>query len=208
VFVDEFSSYTSAEVPGWTAGWLASLESGNVDEANRACWTVTSQAKQTYDECKGGVVDGVLTYNARYGQPNFWVNHGYAAMTGNRVTTTTSDQAVTAFATKNDATSQMSVLLGRHQTCTAGVVLNPPCNQPTSATPPPASVKMTLNYPYAAQTATVNVSRVPNAGVTSGGISPVSETPMSLPVTNGVVTFTVPKVADGEAYMVQVQKAT
>jgi hypothetical protein len=219
LFVNEYDPQFAHLLPGWSAGWIAALESAKVEQANRACWVekagITQQG-QTYDECRNGSVDGLFTstldtslrINGLADQPlqpqaNYWVYRFYAAMTGDVLTSSTSDNTLTALATKNDASQTLDILLGRHKSCTRAV--NVDCttqNAPETGaipTPPPAPVTIAVTYPYTATSVTASIADIPNRR--GPVLQPIPEQQV-LPVTNGTVTITLPAVADGDAYSI------
>ncbi|MBV9096789.1 MAG: hypothetical protein JO079_01915, partial [Frankiaceae bacterium] len=212
IFVNEYDPAYANLLPGWSAGWIAALEQAKVDQANRACWQEVS-GTTSYSECAKGSLDGLFTptldgQQSEQPQANYWVYRFYAGMQGNVLNTSTSDNTVTALAT-NDATAQtISLLVGRHKSCT--VAVNPDCttvNAPEVGaipTPAPAPVSIAVNYPYAVSTVTATISDIPNV---RGAMAQPVATTMSLPVVNGVVTVPLSAVADGDAYTVTLTHA-
>lgn len=227
-FVNEYGPDATNLIPGWSAGWIAAIEKANVDEANRTCWNEEDQEGNSYNECSGppcpgssapassGTLDGLFTSPCLGGgaalapDGNYWVYRYYADMTGERVNTDTSDQTVTALATKTDATQQMQILVGRHETCTPQQ--NPDDCSPESKldlamlpTPAPANVVMTVDYPYSATVVNVSIEHIPNS---SGPVSQPAPSTETLPVTGGVLTIPIAGFADGDAYAVTITPAS
>lgn len=209
IFVNEYDPAYANLLPGWSAGWIAALEAAKVDQANRACWIETS-AGTSYSECSKGSLDGLFTptFDGRQTeqpQANYWVYRFYAGMQGNLLTTTTSDNTVTALATNDATTRTIALLVGRHKSCTAAV--NPDCttaNAPEVGgipTPAPAAVNISVAYPYAATTVTATITDIPNV---RGAMSQPASTTMTLTVSNGTVTVPLAAVADGDAYTVTI----
>lgn len=218
-FVNEYDPQFANLVPGWSAGWISALESAGVDQANRACWiekTGITEAGQSYSECGYGSVDGLFTSTLDTpsstngltdapSQPdaNYWVYRFYAGMTGNLLPTTTSDNTVTALATNDSSTQTMSILLGRHKSCTPSV--NVDCTTtlaPETAaipTPPSTPVSVSVAYPYSATSVTASIADVPNQ---RGPVSQPVAQQQTLPVVNGTVTISLPAVSDGDAYTI------
>ena len=211
MFVNEYGAQFANLLPGWSAGWIAALEGARVDAADRACWNEHAGVLEngtSYSECGAGSVDGLFTsqYDPNPYQPdaNYWVYRYYAQMAGDVIGTTTTDNTLTALATRDDATSTLDVLVGRHESCTPAV--NPAdCTTALAPevasipTPASAPVGITINYPYSATTVSAVVTEIPNQ---RGAVSEPSGQQQIVPVTNGVVSVTLPAVADGEAYTV------
>ena len=224
IFINEYDPAFANLLPGWSAGWIAALEQAKVDQANRACWVENAGVLEigtTYDQCMAGTMDGLFTSiydtpsatNGVTDQPlqpaaNYWVYRFYANMSGAVLPTSTSDNSMTALATKNDATSTMDILVGRHQSCTSQV--NTDCNANNAPevaylpTPLATPATITVSYPYPATSVTASITNIPNM---RGPVAqPPAQTQM-LPVTNGTVTITLPAVSDGDAYTVELTKA-
>src|SRR5882724_1064641 len=170
ISVNEYDPQYANLLPGWSAGWIASLEQAKVDQANRACWQETS-AGTSYSECTDGSLDGLFTptftsQQTEQPQANYWVYRFYAGMQGTVLTSSTSDNTVSMLATNDSTTQTISLLVGRHKSCTAAV--NPDCttaNAPEVGgipTPGPALVNVAVAYPYAASTVTATVTDIPN----------------------------------------------
>jgi len=224
-FVNEYGAQATNLIPGWSAGWIAALEAANVDEANRSCFVETDPEGNSYGECGGGscrgssatlpgTLDGLFTSpclgpEALQPNGNYWVYRYYASMAGERLAVQTSDQTLTAFATKNDAAEEIQVLAGRHETCTPAQ--NPyDCSLASKQdiallpTPVPAEVVLSVRYPYPASTVTVEVGHIPNS---SGPVAQPVPTTLTLPVLAGVVTVPIASFADGDAYTLTIRPA-
>lgn len=213
IFINEYDPQFANLVPGWSAGWIAALENAEVSQANRGCWTEQTNGSQ-YDECGtagvGGTLDGLFTsqYDTQPFSPdaNYWVYRFYAQMTGGVVPVTTSTNSLTGLASRDDSTSTLNVLLGRHRSCTPTV--NPDCNSTNAPslfsfpTPSPTGVNVTIDYPYAATSVVASITDIPNVRGAVSQPVPVNET---LSVSNGQVTVDLPSVADGDAYTIQLR---
>jgi hypothetical protein len=216
VFVNEYGPKFANLVPGWSAGWITALEQANVDQANRSCWTepgITNPLAE-YSECGqggsySGTLDGLFTPpeggpSALQPNANYWVYRFYAGMSGSRLTTTTSSQSVTAFAARDDASSTISILLGRHLSCTKAVhpqdctVANAP-EVARILTPPPAQVVIRISYPYPATSVDATIADIPNV---NGPVAPPPGATQTVPVQNGQVSINLPAVADGDSYTI------
>ena len=250
-FVNEYGAKETNLIPGWSAGWIAALEKGNVDGAHRSCWPEIDQSGNSYGECgteacsgatanltgalaglvsspclgsqvvggscskstpnPSGTLDGLFSspcLGSQALQPNgnYWVYRYYAGMNGERVTSDTSDQTLTAFATKNDAAQEMQVLVGRHETCTPAA--NPFDCSPESKddiamlpVPAPAMASITVRYPYTPTSVRVSIAHIPNSSGPVGQPNPVTQ---MLPVANGMVTIPISAFADGDAYTITI----
>src|SRR2546422_11541746 len=85
----------------------------------------------------------------------------YAGMTGQRISTTGSDPTkASAFATRDDATGTVSVLFGRHESCTPKE--NELCHQAAADEPQAAQVNLQVAYPYSASQVKVSYTKVQN----------------------------------------------
>jgi hypothetical protein len=218
-FVNEYDPQFANLLPGWSAGWIAALEQAGVDQADRACWMEKAgitEAGTLYSECGSGSVDGLFTSTLDTSsttngltdaplQPmaNYWVYRFYAGMTGNVLSTTTSDNTVTALATNDSTTQTISILLGRHMSCTPTVnVDSTTANAPEVAsipTPPASAVSVAVAYPYSATSVTANIGDIPNQ---RGPVSQPMPQQETLPVVDGTVTVPLPTVSDGDAYTI------
>jgi hypothetical protein len=202
ILINEYGVPSSRLLPGWTAGWLGAFEQANVDGANRACAMAIDTAGRSYSECARGVLDGLLIGDEKTPQANYWVHRAYADMTGERLATSSSDDAVTAFATAGpDGT--VRVLLGRHKSCTRSV--NSECTEPSSATPPPKPAKLTVSLPGTPTSVRVSIRRIPNVRGPMRAPIDVQSSPATGDVVDGALTVNLDAVADGEAYVVTVR---
>lgn len=218
-FVNEYDPQFANLIPGWSAGWIAALENAGVDQANRACWVEKAgitEAGQSYSECGDGSVDGLFTSTLDTSsttngltdaplQPdaNYWVYRFYAGMAGDLLSTTTSDNTVTAVATNDASTQTMDLLVGRHKSCTPSVnvdctTANAPETGAISA-PPATTLSINVAYPYAATSVTASIADIPNE---RGPVSQPTAQQETLPVVNGTVTIDLPAVSDGDAYTI------
>jgi hypothetical protein len=218
-FINEYDPQFANLLPGWSAGWISALESAKVDQSNRACWMEhagITEIGQSYSECGAGSLDGLftsiydtssatngLTDAALQPDANYWVYRFYSGMTGTLLSTTTSDNTVTALATKDDSTNTLDILIGRHKSCTPAV--NVDCTTALAPevgaipTPAPVPLSVTVQYPYTATSVNASIADIPNK---RGPVTqPVGQSE-TLPVVNGTVTVSLPAASDGDAYTV------
>jgi hypothetical protein len=233
IHINEFGPVASTMVPGWEAGWLNAMEDANVDLGSRSCWQL-QEGTSVNDGCFGpapghasGRLDGLLT-NGTVQNPKaaYWVHRFYADMTGTRVATTTSDpqfghgppddgthtsaDITSAFATRDDATSTVRTMVGRHYSCTpasnalcAGGIRQWDSYRPVAPTAPGAVL---VKWPYASGSVNVTVKRIPNTDVQG----PLASGPVAVSTTTATAVsgqdlrVDLGSVADGEAYTVTV----
>jgi hypothetical protein len=199
IFINEYSAKETHLIPGWAIGWISSLESAGVAEAGLACWHEPDVQGRRVTECGDGSLDGLLQPGSGLPQSLYWVYRLYAQMPGLRVSTSASDAATTAYATYDERTGQIRVLIGRHAGCTATVRAD--CRQPSGATPPPEPVTLRIRAPGGWGAAVITTLRIPNvtgplpAPVSSGGrIIPASALDVAIGGPSGF--------ADGDGYAV------
>jgi hypothetical protein len=200
IFINEYGSAAQHAVPGWTVAWISALEQANVDQADLACWHSPNVYGQLKSECSEGALDGlIIGASSLLPQAVYSVHRAYAAMTGQRaVTSSTDPNNLSAFATRDDGSGTLKVLIGRHQSCTPAVRVD--CQQPLSATPPAANVTLQLDVPWSAALATLEVDRIAN---TTGVV--LAPQPVSLQVVStgqGPIAVSIPGFVDGDAYLV------
>jgi hypothetical protein len=193
IFVNEYGPKEVHALAGWTIGYLRALEDGGVNQANRACW---SRAECTTQ------LGGLVTAN---GQPTalWWAHRAYARLAGAprmRVASTTSWQ-LDGLATRDDPSRSVRVLLGRHWSC------NKAANAWCSYSPviKPASVSVTIDWPYGTAPVSLTAWRLP-AGTGALGAMPVARSVVVRPKA-GRVTITVPSVADGDGLSIVAHRA-
>lgn len=209
VFVDEYGPGYAILTPGWMVGSIASLESSRVDAAEMTC-----RSPQDCDT----MMDGLFT-TAGTPQMPYWVLYDYASLTGQRLATTSSGTNFSALATRNDASSQIQVMVGRHDACGipprpylhAGI---PSYTCPEYQPPLHAAVPLSLSVvdPYPASRVQVTVAPLPNSAQSPDGANPVPQAPgptiTTLPVVGGTVTIPPAIVGDGDAFTVVINPAT
>jgi hypothetical protein len=201
--VNEYGAGPLNHVPGSDVGFVAAFEATNTDLAGRSCGETCGMLDQLFTG---------WTDPSPFSSPTaiYWDRVDYANMsidgTGNntiRVPVQSSAYDLTGFATKDDSTQQMWVLLGRQVECKA------PCPSTTGT----VSISADIAYPYSKTTATATVYQIPNPActrswpqacssqqLTLSGQTQVSNT--SIAVQSGHVTVPIPAFADGDAYWI------
>jgi hypothetical protein len=185
MFVNEYGPADTHMLAGWTVGYLRAFENGGVAEANHTCWTDA--------ECHtelNGLLDST-------GQPTalWWAHKFYADLGGaTRMSVNSSSSwQFDGLATRDDPTGTVRVLLGRHASCNKSV--NAWCGfDPGIA---PASVAVTIDWPYGAAPVKITTSRMPAGAGPLPAPTPLGSTIMQ-PVA-GTLTVFVPAVSDGDA---------
>jgi hypothetical protein len=183
IFVNEYAAKDVHALAGWTIGYFRSLESNDVAQANRTCW---SEAECTTE------LGGLVTSD---GQPTatWWAHRAYYRLAGlPRMTLrSTASWQVDGLATRDDASREVRVLLGRHWSCNRDA--NPWCDSDTRISP--ASVTITIDWPYGS--APVRLSaRLLAAGTGAVSAMPVLKSVVVRP-RNGTFTMTLPAIEDG-----------
>ena len=206
--VNEYPPPGIEDVPGQIAGYIAALENHEAEQANHACWYEPSGGDTCFEPRLNSLVarDGVTT------RDSYWVYKAYADMVGQRLATTVPTRATTpptpaskpfsAYATLDSATSEIRVLLGRHETrCSSAPNLY--CAPvPNSAVPAPLPLSVDVKVPWEARTVTVRRQMLArpatNYAPNTKGFAFVDQ--VDLPVTSGVVTVPIAAFGDGESW--------
>jgi hypothetical protein len=183
IFVNEYAAKDVHALAGWSIGYFRSLESNDVAQANRTCW---SEAECTTE------LGGLVTTD---GQPTaaWWAHRAYYRLAGlPRMTLrSTASWQVDGLATRDDASREVRVLLGRHWSCNR--YANPWCDSDTRISP--ASITITIDWPYGS--APVRLSaRLLAAGTGAVSAMPVVKSVVVRP-RNGTFTMSLPAIEDG-----------
>jgi hypothetical protein len=209
IFVNEYGPGYAILTPGGLVGSLASLESARVDAAELTCL-----ATQDCDT----MMDGLFT-TAGTPQMPYWVFYDYANLTGQRLATTSTGTNFSALATRNDASSQIQIMLGRHDACGspprpsvhAGLP-NMTCPEYQPPVHGPVSLSLSVVDPYPASQVQVTISPLPNSARNPDGANPVPQSPGSTTTTvsavGGRLSIPLASVGDGDAYNVVISPAT
>jgi hypothetical protein len=207
IHVNEYGPRPFALNPGWIAGIIAHLDSSNVAVANQSCWDVHNDGTPTYSSCYSGqdsngdegAADGLFLRDGWTKRSTYWVHHRYGAMTGNRNAVALSDpQGMSAFATYDG--TKHKVLVARHVGCHVAIDSN--CDLASNKTPAPTTGGVVrVRVSGTATSVPVTVDRIPDVGALAAPIVDLSTT---LPVVGGIVSVSLPAIADGDAYAISV----
>jgi hypothetical protein len=201
LYVDENSSGAGQFIPGFAAGYVAAEDRGGDSEANRSCW-----------EYPGGSVSSVC-FAANLGEllnadgnpnPSYWTMVDYAAMTGTRVESESTDLDLSSLAV-TDATGTTRILLGRHQTCSRPTTGPSYCNGPTTQ-PAPLATTVQVELPTSVKSAAVQIQELPDS--VGDETTPPATSTSTVLVARGIATVALPAVGDGEAYLITVKPNT
>lgn len=188
ILINEYGDPYTSELPGWGVGWLSALDAAGATGSGRSCW----------DGC-GNSLDGLLANDGTAPRPTFWVYSFYASMTGREVPVTSTYTGVTGVASLAP-NGNVSVLLGRHQTCTPAVSWTCPSY-------PAVPVTANIQLPGAAA-ATVTIAVIPAGSNTTSPLYQLSPSQTTVPVVNSVATIVTPSLHDGDAVEITVTPAT
>lgn len=221
IVINEFGAYDRWAVPGWQAGALAVLESSGVDFAAHTCQS-TKNANGPSPQggncfAQPSTLDGLVGTDGSSTYAIYWVGAAYGAMTydsvrgvrASVVSSSSSSPNVGVFATREDATSTVSVLVGRNETCLGSLTAG---NQDCASTAGPPSgvvdVPLTVTFPYAAPYGVhVSVNRISFPPNNLYLAAPVPVANATVTVVNGQELITLPQVADGDALTVTLSPA-
>ncbi|MBV8295810.1 MAG: fibronectin type III domain-containing protein, partial [Acidimicrobiia bacterium] len=196
IFVNEYGTGQAIGVPGWRVAYLAALENAGTDGGNASCWALDNNDPAG---CANPTLGGLLDKDESTPRASYWVHRAYADMRGTRLDSSTSLPFFSAFAVAQGGSGPWEVMLGRHQSCTSPA--NSLCSQPASAVPAPVPVVVAIRVGGPDRTLTLSLQRIPDATGPMPDAPPTSSQPVV--VKNGVVRFTTPPFADGEAYVLR-----
>jgi hypothetical protein len=200
IALTELGDPSTRTVPGWVAGNAEAVESLGVGLANRSCFpTVTDPT--VVDPCwvQPNTLDSLLRSDGAT-TAAYWVMSAYASLAGTRVSDTVSDPAFSVLPAIAPH-GNFAALIGRHQTCTR--LVNPNCSAPPGVTPGPVRTSLSVALPWSGP-ALVVVRRIRNTSTELGGPSLVATVPVG--VTGGTVVVSLPSVADGDAFVVDIRR--
>jgi hypothetical protein len=220
IVINEYGAVDRWEVPGWQAGNIAGMEAAGVDFASHSCFSTKNLngPNPTNGNCfaSPSTLDGLVGTDGSTPYAIWWADQFYGAMSYDSaravratvVSSSSSSPNVGAFATREDATSTVSVLVGRNESCLGGVTGgNQDCA--SSANPPSAvNVPLTVTFPYAAPNGVrVDVRQIPfpnnNAPAATAPLPGAS----TVNAVNGKQVITLLNVADGDAWSVTLSPA-
>jgi hypothetical protein len=210
-------------MPGWEAGYISSFEQSNVDSASLACWAESfpiGSVWSAYDQCAKGF-GGLLGDDNRVGSANqmdsavgpqaiYWVYRFYGSMNGVRVATSSQTTDLTSFATRDDSTGTLKVLIGRHKRCSVFTARDPGCPAGGGA----ANVLVRVAWPYLGTAVRYTLQQIPDTGEGLGGPCPTLPAPSTgiAGLTGGLLvggtaTIRIPTFSDADAYTLTLSPA-
>jgi hypothetical protein len=198
LYADENSSAAGQFIPGFAAGYVAADDEAGVAESNRSCWQYPPGGNVA-TACAGANLGQLLNADGNP-NPSYWTMVDYAAMTGTRVESESTDPALSSLAV-TDTSGTTRVLLGRQQTCSRPTTGASYCSGPTSsAAAIPVTVQVAVSA--AATSATVNVQSIPDS--TADMTTAPATTTSTVSVVGGLASIAIPAFGDGQAYYVTV----
>jgi hypothetical protein len=192
ILINEYGTPQTHTLPSWQVGMFAALERAGVAGASRSCWA---------NECGPPVMDGLLGWNGTAWTatlPAYWTAKAYGDMSAStRVATdSTASWRLDGLSVRQDSASTVRVLIGHHWGCAQAH--NPWCSSPGSI--PAVSTNVTIDWPYSSPAALVTVNLI--AAGPSALAAPASVWARRTLVSGGTLTFSLPAVADGDAYSI------
>jgi hypothetical protein len=191
--IDEFAGREDGPIPGWQVGWFSALETARVDAAEHSCFPFPD-GLSTSNGCWTPSLDNALSPANQSPRGNYWVELAYGRMSGRRLSTMASTHTLSTVATAS-ADGGMTALVGRHATCLPGT--NTACSLRSVSRPAAVDVPVTIAVPTATAALRVVVERVPFSSDPMPEPTPVLDS--VLVPSSGAITFTLPRVADGDA---------
>lgn len=197
IHINEYAGPDGFVIPGQMVGWVQNFEASPVDWATIACWDV-SDGISSWSTCWAGF-SGLFHADEVSPLPAFWLHRFYGEMDGVRAAVTTTTD-VSAFASRNDATQEVRVMVGRMK------------SERYSDPFPPEDVSFSLyNYPYSLDTAAhLVIQRVSNTAHFRPMLRPPSAIVDSVAFLSfgDSLSFTFADFADGDAYLITISPAT
>jgi hypothetical protein len=202
VWINEYGHPMDYAIPGWALGDIAAIERASVDRAGRTCWPEQVPGAAAYDDCATPTLDGLMALDGSTPRADYWVYATYARMTGQVVTTASSDAAVAVLATRDDASAHVVAMVGRDVSCLPGVNLS--CTQADAITVRPVAVSVAVQVPWSGPAAQVSMALV--SPTWAPVPAPTTIFQGLFPIAKGVVNLTLPAVADGEVYLLTLSR--
>jgi hypothetical protein len=193
IFVNEYEAPEVEGIPGWDVAYLSALTTAQVNSASLSCWAYS---------CAVPELDGLLNIDGLLTMPDYWVRAAYGAMSGQMLTTTSTDDTVSALASYNASDSQVSVLVGRGSGCHQNAWCAAVWPRAVLASPEPVTVQITV--PWSGGSVNVSAQQIPGDLLSSllslslPSVSTLSVTPTGNG--DGTVSVTIPSFDDGDAY--------
>ena len=216
--VNEVVPAWMSAVPGGMLGWMTYAEGSGAEQIGLTCWDTPNDPgpglTNPLTGCGLGTFDGLYHSN---GNPTAtaWPHYQYrTGLTGWRVDSRTNQLGWSSLATVRDD-GTVNALIGRSESCRADV--NPHCTPAMDrwlrarpgwfAAGAAADAKVVVGSPLAAgRKVTVTATRYTPVNTSyAKPITPAAEVRLAATVArNGTVTVTLPKVIDGDAWLVTV----
>lgn len=188
--VNEFTSEPEHLIPGWTVGWLYYLEQAKLDVVSRGCWSFREAGKKPWSDCWAGL-NGLLSEDNTTPHPIYWVHKWYGEMSGEKLSTSTSDTQTIALAAQDTTTEKISLLVGRFVSR-------------TTTRNGSQDVRLVIqNYPFNTTQARIEIRRIPNDRVFSPSPTEPAVTANNVVVVNNKqIELSLPAFQDGDAYRI------
>ena len=205
IHINEYSPQQTNQIPAFRLAWLYHLEQNNVDWANTACWD-NSDGATNWSNCSVGL-NGLFWYDEKSPLPAYWLTRAYADMLdGKRVFCTRSDAKTLALSSKNDATKDMRILVGRYYSINDGRFL------PTDVGKDSSNVSIKINnYPYQTNaTIPLFIQKIPKGNLkfqSSPLNAPITVFSGTTSVVGGTINISLKNFLDGDVYVVQLNTA-
>jgi hypothetical protein len=198
IFITEFGMPEVQKIPGWDVAYLAALTNAGVDEASRSCWG---------EDCHEPDLDGLLYHNGKNPLPDYFDRVVYASMSGDMLSTASTSDTVSVLGSYNSNTDTVTALVGRGVGCTQNLILCP-SDWVDSARGSPIVVSISMTVPWSSGEAHVVLSHISGAlpfwpaksPALTGAVAKI----MPAGAGKGVLSFSIPSFADGDAYGITV----
>jgi hypothetical protein len=195
VFVNEYGPSYAANVPGWMVGDISALEGAGANEGMLTC--VTGFA------CTS-LLDGLIGDDGAPQMP-YWVMRAYSAMSGERLSTSTSGSNLYTLATR--AGGAIEALVGRADDCWGGEQ----CPQFHGSADGPVRLLLSVAVPVGVKVVEARVEPLRDSASSPVGSNDVPAAPadrvMRIRVRRGRATVRLGGAGDGDAFYVTVSPA-
>ncbi len=191
--INEFTSEPEHLIPGWTVGWLYYLEQAKIDSANRACWSVQVPRRKPWSDCWAGL-NGLFLKDNKTPQMNYWVHLAYGQMGATRLVSEASDPRVVAIASKDEATGEIMLLVGRF-------------DSRTKVKGSLKDVRVNIKkYPYKVASVQVEVQRIASDRFGVGVPGKPEIISGIVPIKEGSIFLDQKGFQDGDVYVIRIKK--
>ncbi len=189
--VTEYGFQDNFLIPGFSVGFFSVFEDTDVEWVNRACWPV-SDGITSWNTCNIGW-NGLFWHDGMSPLPLYWTHRAYAEMSGNKLSTFSSNDTTFSVLACNDVINQeIRVLTGRHK------------SNLWSSPAAPESVMLTVsNYPYLSNgTIPIIIQKIRGQNIYSPLSQPELISDGNATVTSGTIIITIPDYCDGDVYYI------